>query len=285
MNCHNGENFLREAIDSVYRQSYKNWEIIFWDNASTDSSSSIAQSYDPKVRYFISNKKTSLGLARNQALGKANGKYIAFLDCDDIYMPEKIKVQVSKMQLTNAALSYGSWIKINGEGQEIKEYKCNEHFGDVFDSLFLKYNVNFQTLMINKQVVDASLLTFDASLTFSPDYKLVMLITYSNKNILVISDFLSKYRVHDEALSRHSKKEKYIEFSETTSILRKLMNCSDSDSDFNIIVDINKYKMMFKDSLEENNFFMVLIYSSKVIFLTFIKLLKKFIPIRLIHWS
>ena len=51
INCHNGERFLREAIDSIYRQTYTDWEIIFWDNSSNDKSASIAKSYDKKLKY------------------------------------------------------------------------------------------------------------------------------------------------------------------------------------------------------------------------------------------
>ena len=53
MNCFNGERFLREAIDSIYSQTFTDWEIIFWDNASTDKSASIAKSYDKKLKYFL----------------------------------------------------------------------------------------------------------------------------------------------------------------------------------------------------------------------------------------
>ena len=71
MNCYNGEKYLREAIDSVYAQSYKNWEIIFWDNLSTDSSAKIAKSYDSKLRYFVGQETIPLGAARNKALSKS----------------------------------------------------------------------------------------------------------------------------------------------------------------------------------------------------------------------
>ena len=90
MNCYNGEKYLREAIDSVYAQSYKHWEIIFWDNASTDRTSQIAQSYDSRLRYFRAKVNTHLGPARNMALEKAKTTYIAFLDSDDIYLPNTL---------------------------------------------------------------------------------------------------------------------------------------------------------------------------------------------------
>ena len=65
MNCHNGEDYLFESIQSVYNQTYKDWEIILWDNASTDNTKKIAQSFDNKIKYFFNPLKVSLGQARN----------------------------------------------------------------------------------------------------------------------------------------------------------------------------------------------------------------------------
>ena len=84
MNCYNSDTYLGEAIDSVISQTYKNWEIIFWDNQSTDKSAEIVKSYDDeRIKYFYAPSFTSLYEARNYAIEKANGEYIAFLDCDD----------------------------------------------------------------------------------------------------------------------------------------------------------------------------------------------------------
>jgi len=94
MNCYNSDRFLREAIDSVYAQTYENWEIIFWDNASTDSSAEIANSYDSKIRYFMADTTAPLGEARVLAVQQANGEYLAFLDCDDLWLPDKLNEQI-----------------------------------------------------------------------------------------------------------------------------------------------------------------------------------------------
>ena len=59
MNCYNGQKYLKEAIDSIYKQTYKNWEIIFWDNFSKDASAKIAKSYDYRVKYFLPAETTS----------------------------------------------------------------------------------------------------------------------------------------------------------------------------------------------------------------------------------
>ena len=94
MNCYNGEKYLREAIDSVYAQTYKNWEIVFWDNASTDNSAEVAKSYNAKLKYYSGTELFPLYAARNFALDKCSGDAIAFLDCDDVWMPEKLTTQI-----------------------------------------------------------------------------------------------------------------------------------------------------------------------------------------------
>ena len=83
MNCYNSDEFLKDAIDSIYCQSYQNWEIIFWDNASNDYSGHIAKLHDAKLTYFSSKKNTVLGAARILAVNEANGEYLTFLNCDD----------------------------------------------------------------------------------------------------------------------------------------------------------------------------------------------------------
>ncbi len=98
MNCLNAEPYLREAIDSVVAQTYSDWEIIFWDNASTDGSGAIAKSYGEKVRCFRGNNTVPLGEARNLAIAEARGRYLAILDCDDIWLPAKLERQVPLLE-------------------------------------------------------------------------------------------------------------------------------------------------------------------------------------------
>ena len=85
MNCFNGEEYLREAVNSIIKQNYENWEIIFWDNQSTDKSAEIFKSYkDSRLKYYYAPSHSNiLYEARNYALKKPNGDFIAFLDVDD----------------------------------------------------------------------------------------------------------------------------------------------------------------------------------------------------------
>ncbi len=84
INCFNGEKYLKQTLDSILGQEYKNWELIFWDNKSTDSSPVILKTYnDERIKYFLATEHTSLYTARNLAAEKATGDFLAFLDCDD----------------------------------------------------------------------------------------------------------------------------------------------------------------------------------------------------------
>ena len=97
MNCYNGQEFLKESLDSVIKQTYKNWELIFYDNCSTDKSKKIFFDYkknNKNFKYFKSKKKEQLGIARYKALKKINGSFFLFFDCDDDLSPEKIRKQI-----------------------------------------------------------------------------------------------------------------------------------------------------------------------------------------------
>ena len=91
MNCRNGEEFLDQALKSVFQQTYTNWEIIFWDNNSNDGTSRILNNYQSnKIKYFYSDSLNKIYKARNLALEKCQGQVVTFLDCDDIWMDYKL---------------------------------------------------------------------------------------------------------------------------------------------------------------------------------------------------
>lgn len=99
MNCFNGEKYLRKSIKSIVNQSYRNWELIFWDNQSTDKSKTIVLNFrDRRIKYFKSKKFTSLYEARNLAIKKSLGDYVCFLDVDDWWKKEKLIKQIQLFQ-------------------------------------------------------------------------------------------------------------------------------------------------------------------------------------------
>ena len=109
MNCHNGADFLREAIDSIINQTYKNWELIFFDNISTDNSAQIVKNYNnKKIKIYRSEKYLICGEARNLAVMKATGEFISFLDSDDIWLKDKLEKQLSLMHENKYKVSYSN---------------------------------------------------------------------------------------------------------------------------------------------------------------------------------
>ena len=105
VNCHNGEKYLKHCINSIINQSYKNWEIIFWNNNSFDNSLEIIKNYkNKKIKKFNSKKFVKLYKARNLAIQKAKGKFIAFLDVDDYWKKNKLQSQIDIINKSNGKI-------------------------------------------------------------------------------------------------------------------------------------------------------------------------------------
>ena len=114
MNCYNGETYLADAINSILSQTYKNFEVIFWDNQSHDKSAHIYKSFkDKRLKYYYAKKHTSLYRARNLAIKKAKGKLIAFLDTDDIWLKDKLSSQIEKFNNKKINLVYSNYYILN----------------------------------------------------------------------------------------------------------------------------------------------------------------------------
>jgi len=201
MNCYNCERFLAEAIESVYSQTYGNWEIIFWDNCSTDNSSTIAGGRDKRLKYYKSSETTNLGEARKMALSKVTGKYIAFLDCDDVYLPDKLEKQVLLMEREEYCMSYGGAIIINENGKTIRFDHVKYKSGYIISDLLKRYEINMQSVMIRSSVLDSGDIDFKSELKYCPDHNLFMEIA-SKYPIGVINEYLVKYRVLSNSLSK-----------------------------------------------------------------------------------
>ena len=201
MNCFNGEKYLREAIDSVYQQSYQNWEIIFWDNASIDNSAKIALSYDSRLKYFKSKATTTLGKARVQAVDKAQGKYIAFLDCDDIWYLEKLTQQVNVINNHNdIGFVYCKTNTIFEENHSIlKAVDGMIPSGYIFNSLVKRNFIPFVSVFMSIKVYNECG-GFPENYKNSTDYYLFLKIAKKYK-IFAIQDPCCAYRIHADNLS------------------------------------------------------------------------------------
>lgn len=245
MNCYNCSKYLREAIDSVYSQTYKDWEIIFWDDASTDNSAEIATGYDGRLRYFRGDKAASLHAARNLALREARGEYIAFLDCDDMWLPEKLEMQVPLFEKDRKiGLVYSNGYKLDHQGLTRVIYKKIQPSGNIFRKLLGRYNLCLPTVMISKEALDSLGHWFDESFRISGDSDLFLRIAH-NWEAIYAPAVTAIYREHGGNL--HLSNEDIIPV-EREYIIKKF---SEIDSNFlrKYRVEIVRYRMHTQNSL------------------------------------
>lgn len=110
----NTDKFIAESIQSVINQTYKKWELLIVDDCSTDNTDKIvADFHDDRIRYFKNKKNCGAASARNKALREAQGEWIAFLDSDDVWNPEKLEKQILFMKKNGYVFSYHEYEKIN----------------------------------------------------------------------------------------------------------------------------------------------------------------------------
>lgn len=157
MNCYNGERYLRVAIDSVLTQTYQNWEVIFWDNQSTDQSAEIFKSYtDSRLKYFYAPQHTWLYEARNYAIEKTSGDFIAFLDVDDWWLTSKLEKQIplfSDPEVGFVCSNY--WLKNEKKNTQWKALKGSIPTGWVLNDLLKSYFVGLLTLVVRRSALIA----------------------------------------------------------------------------------------------------------------------------------
>ena len=200
INCFNGQEYLREAIESVYAQSFSDWEIVFWDNASTDESAAIARSYDQRLKYYCSPTLTTLGCARRAAVNKCTGSWIAFLDTDDVWLPEKLATQLHALRGSDHILAYAGISEMNKSGVRIRDNIPAYAAGDIFERLLFQFDINMVTPLVRRNVLLSYGINFEESITASEEYNLFMRLA-AKGSVLVQPVVLGKYRIYGGSLT------------------------------------------------------------------------------------
>lgn len=201
LNCFNGSEYLKDALISIQNQTYKNWELIFWDNCSKDSSKEILQSFrNKKFKYFLSKKHTSLYAARNLALTKAKGKFISFIDSDDMWESDKLKKQIQLFKEKNVAVVYGnSWIKKEKTNQKKIFIRKKMKEGYIHNDLLKSYNVGILTAVIRRSFLKGKKI-FDDKYNIIGDFDFFIKLSKKYK-FRVIQSPVATYRIHEKNLS------------------------------------------------------------------------------------
>jgi len=200
MPLYNCEEYIRESIESVRQQTYKNWELIIVDDASTDKSVDIVKQVikeESRICFIGLNANRGVANARNIATEEAKGKFIAFLDSDDLWLPTKLVKQIEAMEMENILLSYGSYILIdeNGNSRGILEAKTKVSYEDMLKTS----EIGTLTMMYNAYELGKHYFLDIGHEDYVMKLEVLKKIDFAKG----ITEPLAKYRVAKNSLSRN----------------------------------------------------------------------------------
>lgn len=199
MPTYNHAQFIGDAVKSVLDQTYENLELIIVDNYSKDNTEDIIASFeDTRIEYRKFRNNGIIAASRNLGINKSRGKYIAFLDSDDMWKPTKIEKQIELLENNdNIFLVYTRYIVMkNGTFSKILPKRRKLRSGNVFISLFLSNNfIGSSTVLLRNILKENNLFDTDIKLRAIEDYALWLKIA-KNKHVAYIDEPLVVYREH-----------------------------------------------------------------------------------------
>lgn len=200
INCFNGSKFLRKTLDSIVLLNYKNLEIIFYDNCSTDNSISILKSYKFSNLFVHSpTKNISLGEARRNAVNLSKGDLICFLDVDDKINNDTLDIYVKYFKKYNYDVIYGGINYIDNNDKFIGKYLPKFNDNVKLKDLLYNFDVNVPSMCFNRKAFFK--INFDSNVKYCEELGIMVDLAIRKSKIISLDMALSSYRVHSESLT------------------------------------------------------------------------------------
>lgn len=202
---YNAERYLDKTLESVFAQTYKDIEIVLVDDCSKDRSAQIIATYKechPEIVYFLQPKNMGAGVARNKALELASGQYVAFLDSDDLWLPEKTERQMQLMKKRNSPFSYSAIEMMDEEGKIIKGKR---NLKETCDYKYLLHN----TIIATSSVIVDRIVLGDFRMPLrrgGQDYATWLSLLRDGTVAYGVNETLVRYRVGSNSLSSNKLK-------------------------------------------------------------------------------
>lgn len=212
MNGFNSEVYLEEALASVLAQTFTDWELVFWDNQSEDATAAIVKGVgDPRIHFYCAPRRMSLAEGRNEAIARTRGAWIAFLDCDDRWMPDKLERQVALLRDHRGGpvgIIYGRTLSFSArgaEGETIYRYTGRAlPEGRIVRQMLVHGNlIPIQSAMVSRAAIEA-VGPIPAEYTFAEDYYLFTSIA-ERFDVLCLQTPCCEYRVHAGSATARNK--------------------------------------------------------------------------------
>lgn len=202
MPAFNAAHTICDSIDSVYNQSFNEWELIIVDDCSLDHTAELVSRYrDPRIRYFKTHQNSGVAAARNYAISKANGRFIAFLDSDDLWAPNKLERQYGFMTQHDYAFTYTWYWQFRDHIENKIRLIKTKPTVDYYDLLYGN-DIGCLTVMIDRDKVNH---IFMPSMRHE-DYIAWLDILKQGNIAYSLPEALSYYRTSDKSLSGDKRK-------------------------------------------------------------------------------
>jgi len=194
----NKNKFLKKTLNSVFTQTYKNFEVLFIYDDPDKSDYELFKKYlsKSKVKVFFNKKNLGAGFSRNKGLKYAKGKYIAFLDSDDLWKKNKLKKQLKFMTENKISVSHTSYEIIDKFGKKIGQRNAKEYLD--YSNLLPSCDIGLSTVIIEKKILKN--FKFPSTKT-KEDYILWLNLTKKKYNFYGYQNSLTKWRKLDDSLS------------------------------------------------------------------------------------
>lgn len=220
MNCKDGEKYLLDSLNSILNQTYQNWELIFVDNNSIDNTKKIFFNFkDSRFKYFYLEKTLPLGMARQYAYQKCTGKFIAFLDVDDIWLKTKLEKQILLFDNSEVGLVICNSIYFSSHKSKVL-YRKKPFTGYAFYKLLENYYISLETLVCKKKYLDQISFKFNTEYSMISDYELCIRLSTISK-LDYYDEILAKCRIHKDS---ESSKKILLIYQEKSSFIKKLVD-------------------------------------------------------------
>jgi teichuronic acid biosynthesis glycosyltransferase TuaG len=198
------------AIESVIAQSYQEWEMIIVDDNSPDNANEIIETYiqkDSRIKLIKLTKNSGPAIARNQAIKEANGRYIAFLDADDVWLPQKLEKQINFMNEYDLSFTYSSYNLIDEENIPLGQFITKKKIS--YKSMLKTCSVGCLTAIYDSYKLGK---VYMPNIKKRQDYALWLKILKGREETKGILEPLASYRILQESVSSNKMKAAYYQW-------------------------------------------------------------------------
>lgn len=202
---YNSEEQLLDTYQSLFSQTYTDWEWVITDDCSSDGTIKIIQDIaakDERVKYNRLDVNSGAAIARNSSIVRANGRYIAFVDSDDLWLPSKLAKQIAYMENNRFSFSFTAYELISFDGRSLKKTvdMHNTHPLTYDDMLLKKATIGCSTVMIRREAFDDM---FMPEIRTGQDYALWLKLLKSGVSAVCYNEVLTQYRITPNSISRN----------------------------------------------------------------------------------